>query len=155
MSEDPKHKAAIPNPLLEPFNMLIGEWNTVATHAYIPGTTFHGHTSFEWFEGGAFVVMHTELEPAGIPNAIAVIGSDDFKGELYMLYFDERGVSRRYALKMDENDWTFWRISPGFFQRFTGSLLENGSTIIGKSDLSKDDGRTWERDFEITYERAG
>ena len=40
-------EALIPNPALAPFNHLIGEWGTVGTHPYVPGTVFHGRTSFE------------------------------------------------------------------------------------------------------------
>jgi hypothetical protein len=54
-----RHKAAIPNPALKPFNALVGEWKTVGTHPGLPDTTLHGHTSFAWLEGGAFLIMHS------------------------------------------------------------------------------------------------
>jgi hypothetical protein len=91
-----KHKAAIPNPALKPFNALVGEWKTVGTHPGLPDTTLHGHTSFAWLEGGAFLIMHSEIDEPEIPSGIAIIGSDDATDEFFMLYFDERGVSRKY-----------------------------------------------------------
>ena len=55
-------EASIPNPLLKPLGMLTGTWNTVGTHPLVPGTTFHGRTSFEWLEG----VGHGCERPRGL-----------------------------------------------------------------------------------------
>jgi len=97
MTKNSTHEAAIPNPTLDSLKGLIGEWKTVGTHPYFPGTTFHGQTSFEWIEGGAFLIMHSEIEEPGIPSGIAIFGSDDATGEYFMTYFDERKVSRKYG----------------------------------------------------------
>jgi len=153
MAKKPKHEASIPNPTLKPLSILVGKWNTVGTHPFFPGTTFHGHTSFEWLEGEAFLIMHSEIEEPGIPSGVAVFGSDDSTGEYLMLYFDERGVSRKYEVTLRDNVWKWWRNAPGFSQRFTGTLADDGRTIIGKGELSKD-GATWEKDLELTYTRT-
>jgi lysine/ornithine N-monooxygenase len=131
---------------------LIGRWRTVGTHPLVPGTTFHGRTSFEWFEGGAFLIMHSEIDEPEIPSGIAIIGSDDSAGEYFMLYFDERGVSRKYEVALRDNTWRWWRNTPGFSQRFTGTFLDDGRTIVGRGELSKD-GSTWEGDLDLTYTR--
>jgi hypothetical protein len=47
--------------------------------------------------------MHSEIDEPGIPSGIAIFGSDDTTGEISMLHFDERGVSRRYQITMDGN----------------------------------------------------
>ena len=36
---------------------MIGEWTTVGTHGLVPGTTYHGRTSFEWLEGGQYLIF--------------------------------------------------------------------------------------------------
>jgi hypothetical protein len=95
MPTKPDHEAAIPNPALKPLSALVGKWRTVGTHPLVPGVTFHGHTSFEWIEGGAFLLMHSEIDEPGIPSGVAVFGSDDSADVWFMLYFDERGVSRK------------------------------------------------------------
>jgi hypothetical protein len=46
-------KASVPNPALEPFPTLIGNWNAAATHGLFPQTIVHGRASFERLEGGA------------------------------------------------------------------------------------------------------
>jgi hypothetical protein len=154
MAKNSKHEASIPNPALKPLSVLVGEWNTVGTHPYVPGTTFHGRTSFEWLEGGAFLIMHSEIDEPGIPSGIAIFGSDDSTKEYYMLYFDERGVSRKYEVTLDNNIWKWWRNDPKFSQRFTGTIVDDGRTIISKGELSRD-GKSWEKDLELTYTRVG
>ncbi|MDO6432667.1 hypothetical protein Q4E93_18825 [Flavitalea sp. BT771] len=147
-----KQEAAIPNPALKPFERLIGEWETIGTHPYFPGTTFHGHTSFKWIEGGAFVIMHSEIEEEGIPSGIAIFGSDEATGEYFMLYFDERKVSRKYDVSFSENKLKWWRNASGFSQRYTWAISDDGNFIISTGELSKDD-TTWEKDLELTFNR--
>jgi hypothetical protein len=146
------HEAAIPNPALQPLAVLVGDWSTVGSHPLIPDTTLHGRSSFEWLEGGAFLIMHSEIDEPGIPSAIAIFGGDDSTGEISMLYFDERGVSRRYEVAMDGNVLRWWRNAPGFSQRFTCTLSGDGRTIVGTGELSRD-GISWEPDLDLTYTR--
>ena len=70
-----------------------------------------------------------------------------------MLIFDERCVSRKYEVSLHDNIWKWWRNAPGFFQRCEGLIADNGNTIIGKGELSKD-GSTWEKDLDLTYKRV-
>jgi hypothetical protein len=150
MAKNAKHEAAIPNPALNPFVILIGSWNTVGTHPFFPDTTFHGRASFDWLEGGAFLIMHSEIDEPGIPSGVSIFGSDDSTGEYFMVYFDERGVSRKYEMSLKGNRWKWWRNTPEFSQRFAGTITDNGKTIIGKVEMSKD-GSPWEKDLELTY----
>ena len=146
-------KASVPNPALEPFRVLIGNWNTTGTHGAIPDTILHGHASFEWFEGGAFLVMRTEIDDPRFPSTIAIFGSDDSEEEYYMLAFDERGVSRKHEVSLRDHIWKWWRNEPGFFQRYEATITDDGNTIIGKGELSKD-GVSWEKDLDLTYTRV-
>ena len=152
MIKNSKHEAAIPNPALKPFEILIGEWKTIGTHPYFPETTFHGHTSFKWIEGGAFLIMHSEIDEEGIPSGIAVFGSDDTAGEYFMLYFDERKVSRKIDVSFSDNKLKWWRNTSGFSQRFTWTISDDGNIIISTGELSKDNA-TWEKDLELTFNR--
>src|SRR5947209_15482957 len=70
-----------------------------------------------------------------------------------MLYFDERGVSRKYGVTLSNNTWNWWRNAPGFSQRFTGTIADDGRTIVGRGELSKD-GVTWEGDLALTCIRG-
>jgi hypothetical protein len=147
-----KSKAAIPNPALTPFGVLIGEWKTIGTHPLVPNTTVHGHCSFKWIEGGAFLLGHSVIDQEGFPEGITIFGSDDATGEYTMLYYDERKVSRKYEVSFKDNMLKWWRDAPGFSQRYTWTIIDDGNTIMGKGELSKD-GTTWGKDLDQTFTR--
>lgn len=145
--------AMIPNPRLAPFAPLVGEWSTTGRHAMLPDVVLHGRTVFDWHEGGAFLRMRSEIDEPRIPTGIALIGSDDASEELAMLYFGERGVSRRFDVAVDGATVRWWRTAPGFSQRFTLTVGSDGASLLGVSELSKDDA-TWQPDLELTYTRG-
>ncbi len=147
------NEASIANPALKPFSVLIGNWKMTGTHSLIPATILHGRASFEWLENGAFLLWRSDVDEPGVPTGLAIFGSDDSAEEFFMLYFDERGVSRKYEATLQDNLWKMWRNAPGFSQRFTGTLAEDGHTIKGQWELSRDDS-TWQKDLELTYERV-
>lgn len=153
MSQTIAQRASIPNPALESFRALIGTWDTIGTHGLVSDTILHGRTSFEWLENGAFLIMRSEIDDPRFPQGIAIFGSDDTEEEHYMLTFDERGVSRKHEVTLRENIWKWWRNAPGFFQRYEGIIVDDGNTIIGKGELSKD-GLSWEKDLNLTYKRV-
>jgi len=141
------------NTKLEPLGVLVGSWNTVGTHPKVPGKTFHGRTTFEWIEGGAFLMMRSEIDEPEIPSGISIFGTDDTTGEWSMLYFDERGVSRRYEASLRENEWKWWRNNAEFSQRFTGTISADRRTIVGRGEMSRN-GASWEPDLQLTYTRV-
>lgn len=153
MTQKLASKASIPNPALELFRVLIGNWITTGTHNLVADTILHGRTSFEWLEGGAFLMMRSEIDDPRFSCCIAIIGSDDVAKKYFMLSFDERGVSRKQEVTFLDNVWKWWRDAPGFSQRYEGVISEGGNTITGKGELSKD-GLTWEKDLDVTYHRV-
>ena len=96
--------------------------------------------------------MRTENVEEKIPAGVAVFGSDNASGEVFMLYFDERKVSRKYDVSFQDNMLKWWRNAPDFSQRFTWRFTDDNNTIIGKGEMCKD-GKTWEKDLELTYTR--
>jgi hypothetical protein len=152
MDDSVTNEAAKPNAALSPLSALVGTWNTTGTHPLVPGRTFHGRASFAWIEGGAFLMMHSQIDEPEIPSAIAVFGTDDASGECSMLYFDERGVSRRYEVSLRDSVWKWWRNDPKFPQRFTATISADGRTIVARGEMSRD-GASWEPDLALTYTR--
>lgn len=146
------NEALIPNPALQPFAVLVGEWRTTGTHPFFPGTTFHGRTSFAWQDAGAFLVMRTEIDEPKIPSAVTVFGSDDLLEAFFMLYFDERGVSRKYDVALEDNLLTWRRDEPSLSQRCTITIADDGNTLVSKGEMSRDGG-AWEDDLSLTYTR--
>jgi hypothetical protein len=148
------NEAAKPNPALEPLSVLVGAWTTTGTHPLVPGTTFHGRTSFAWMAGGAFLLMQSEIDEPDIPSAIAVFGTDGTIDGCSMLYFDERGVSRRYEVSVRGKELNWWRNDPEFSQRCTTTIAPDGRTMSSRGDYSRD-GTTWEPDLALSYTRVG
>ncbi len=112
----------------------------------------HGHSSFEWLIKDALLVWRFEWDPPGPPSAISVIGHDDSVEACSMLYSDERGVARIYQMTLKGGIWKIWRDSPGFSQRMTGTVSDDGNTITVHGELSRD-GSSWEQDLDVTYTR--
>src|SRR5258708_4088024 len=125
----------------------------MGTHPLVPDTTLHGRASFEWIEGGAYLIWRQEIDHPSFPKGMAIFGSDDATNEYFMLYFDSRGVSRKQEMSFKNNVWKLWRNAPGFSQRYTYTIKDDGYTIISKGELSKD-GLTWEKDLDLTYTRV-
>jgi hypothetical protein len=146
-------EALIPNSALKPFEALVGEWQTTGTHPYVPGTTFHGRTSFAWHEGGAFLIMRSEIDEPEIPSGVAIFGSDDVTKAYFLLYFDERGVSRKYDVTMTANVLTWRRDESGFSQRSIVAIEDDGNKMVSKGEMSRD-GAAWEDDLTLTYVRV-
>ena len=145
-------EAQRPNPALGPLTPLVGEWRTTGTHPLVPGATFHGRTSFEWHEQGAFLLMRSEIDEPEIPSAVAVIGSDDAAGTFTMVYFDERAVSRQYTVEVSDGEVGWHRDEAGFAQRMVLTLAVDGSRLEAQGTMSRDGG-PWEDDLRLTYER--
>ena len=133
-------EAAIPNPALQPFEVLVGVWQTTGTHPHVPGTIFHGRTSFEWYWGGAFLIMRSEIDERDIPTGVAVIGTDDAAGTCFMLYFDERGVSRKYDVSIEGNLLTWQRDDVHFSQRMTLTIDPGGNRMVSEGTMSREGG---------------
>lgn len=143
----------LPNPALRPLATLIGDWTTTGSHPLAPDTTLHGRSSFRWLEGGAFLIWHSQIDHKDFPAGTAIFGSDDATGECFILYYDERKVSRKYNVSLEGSVLTWWRDAPGFSQKYTWTFADGGDTIIGKGQLCKD-GTTWEDDLDLNFTRV-
>lgn len=143
-------KAVKPNPALKPFEVLIGEWRTNGSHPYMSGVELNGKASCEWIEGGAFLLMRSEVDHPKIPSGIEIIGSDDKAKTFFMLHFDERGVSRKYDVSISKNLLTWLRNDDEFSQRFTMKLGKD--KLVSTGEMSRSGG-SWERDLSLTYTR--
>jgi hypothetical protein len=138
------------HPDLDGFDALIGDWTIEATHRAFPSVVVHGESTFEWLEGGHFLIQRSRNEHPDFPDALAMFGA--FDGVLLMHYYDSRGVYRVYQTSMRDGVWRISRDVPGFAQRFTGTLADDGQTLVGLFELCED-GSTWADDLAITYRR--
>jgi hypothetical protein len=132
----------------------------------VPGTVVHGTAAIEWLEGQRFLILRSANDHPDFPDAISILGFMDADrmdkdadehsaatgSQLRMHYFDSRGVFRVYETEIDDKEWRWVRIVPGFSQKFTGTFTDGGDTVVGRSELRRDDIH-WEDDLQITYRR--
>ncbi|HET9850517.1 MAG TPA: DUF1579 family protein [Candidatus Saccharimonadales bacterium] len=150
MSDKIGAKALKPNPALQLFEPLVGEWRTTGHHPYFPDTELHGRAVFEWICGGAFLIMRAELDHPKFPDGIAIFGSDDQAGTYYAIYFDERGISRKQNVSITKSQLKWWRDDPHFSQRYVIDITKN--KLVAYGEMSRDGGE-WEKDLSLTYEK--
>ena len=144
---------ADPRAKLEPFQALIGEWTIEMTHPMLEDTVVRGRATYEWLEGGRFLIQHAANEHPDVPDSLSVIGVMEGDSDLSMHYFDSRGVHRVYAIAFDGRELTLERDAPGFAQRGSAELSDDGSTLAGVWQLNEDD-RGYRDDLAFTYRRA-
>jgi hypothetical protein len=146
-------------PSLARLDVLVGRWQMEARFAegaFGPGSPAvvnrDGQTSFEWLDGRFFLLQRFRNDHLAAPSGLAIIGGSDGEG-FVQHYFDSRGVARRYAMSIDEQQWTLQGESGGFHQRYRGQISDDGSCIAGVWESSSD-GRDWHQDFELSYDKV-
>ena len=137
------------DPALQPFDALIGTWATEATHPMTDAVVL-GSVTFEWLEGGRFLVQRSHNDHDLFPDALCVIGAPEAGDGLVMEYFDSRGVRRTYGVSLDDGVLRFWRDAPGFEQRFSARLEQD--SFDGLWQLARTPG-DWQDDLRVTYRR--
>ena len=143
------------NPALKTLEVLTGDWTMELSNASFlpdPNATIRGKASFDWFDGGDFLIMRQGTKKGGMPWATWFIGRDDDSAYYTVFYIDDRRVSRVYDMSLEKGEWKIWRNAPGFSQRFAGKLDKEGRTIKAYWEKSKN-GKKWEHDFDVTYIR--
>ena len=141
------------NPALSPLGRAVGTWSVTGSHPYFPGRTLRGKVTFEHREGGAFLRMHSKMEDPEFPEGVAFFGTDDDDHTCSMLYFDERGVSRRYDVALHDDGFTWSRDSAKLAQRFRVTIADDAKTMQSQGTMSKDGG-PWEPDLCLSYVRV-
>src|SRR3954447_21856336 len=96
------------DPLLLPFEALIGTWSTEAKHRLVDEVVL-GSATFEWLEGGHFVVARSHNDHDLFPDAISVIGRPESGEGLVLEYFDSRGVRRTHGGTLEDAANRRWR----------------------------------------------
>ena len=142
-----------PNPALAAFDRAVGRWIVSGAHPYLAGRTLRGRVTFERIEGGAFLRMHSKMDDPEIPEGVAIFGTDDAENACTMLYFDVRGVARRYVVALHVDGFTWSRDAPDFAQRYRVTIASDGRTMEGEG-MMKREGSAWEPDLRLSYVRA-
>ncbi len=143
------------NPALGDLEPLVGRWRMELYNAAFlpdPDTRVTGSIDIDWIEDGSALRMR-QRDSVHPPAAVWIIGRDESESGYWVLYADDRGVSRVYRMSLEDGRWRMWRDTPQFSQRFDARLDPDARTIGGRWEKSVDQGATWEHDFNIDYIR--
>ncbi len=144
-------------PALSRLDALLGSWEMEVSFEagyFGPGSPpvadRGGHTTFHWLDGEFFLIQRFTVDNPAAPNGIAIIGMSDVAETFSQHYYDSRGVVRIYQMSLNDGIWKLWREAPGFWQRYSGVLADDGKTIKGAWEGSAD-GSHWKHDFDLNY----
>jgi hypothetical protein len=120
-----------PNPDLKSLERLVGTWEVSGG--------IRGTQTFEWAEGGFFLVHRFDFEQGGREiKGIEIIGrerkmgaepSAEIKTRLYC-FLD--GLTLDYVYEADDDAFTYWMGEKGSPSYLTGKFGEDGSTYTGE-----------------------
>ena len=111
-----------------------------------------GRTTFEWLEGGGYLIQRAVMDDPVFPRGVMVIGPDAAGERVVQHYFDSRGVARIYDVSFADGVLRLWRDGADFAQRYSGRLSADAMTIDGAWEICED-GETWRHDFVLTYSK--
>ena len=138
------------NEALASLDLLVGEWTLTRSDAWFlepPGTEARGSSTIEWL-GDAFLLVRSQLDG----EMSLAVGRSDANDAYQVLYHDDRGVCRVFAMSWEGGRWTMSREDPDFHQRFVADVEPD--RISGRWEASEDQGRTWRNDFDLVFERT-
>lgn len=114
-----------PNPALRSLDRLVGTWN-------VSGPDIHGQVTFEWMEGGFFLVQHVDLEHGGNKiKGTEYIGYDEESKVLRTHYFDSAGSILEYTYELHDDTLTIWFGEKGSPAKLEGKFSDDGDTNTG------------------------
>jgi hypothetical protein len=120
----------VPNQDLKSLDRLIGKWKQTGG--------VEGTVTYEWAEGGFFLVQHVDMESDGRPiKGMEIIGhvqtfgeepSTDIKSRFFS-FLD--GMTLDYVYEIEGDTLTIWggeRGSPAYYK---GTFSQDGNTLTG------------------------
>lgn len=120
---------AEPHPDLRGLDRLVGTWKVTGGA--------QGTATYEWMEGGFFLLQHVDLEQFGQRiTGMEVIGHDrDFGAEpgedIRSCFYDSMGNTLRYVYEVDGDALTIWGGEKGSPAHYSGTFSSDGSSVSG------------------------
>ena len=119
-----------PNPDLKSLDRLVGKWK-------VSGPDIKGKVTFEWMEGGFFLIQHFDFVQGGHKvKGMEVIGhlqmfgeqpSQDIRSRIY----DTMGNTFDYTYEVNDETLMIWGGEKGSPAYYEGKWSEDGNTNTG------------------------
>lgn len=115
-----------PSPVLRQLDRLIGEWD-------VSGSLLIGRISFEWMEGGFFLIQHVNGEAGGRAiRGIEYIGYDEDTQTLRSHYMDVHGSNFTYTWTVEGDRILIWFGGKDSDNCFEGRFSEDDRSYSGE-----------------------
>jgi hypothetical protein len=143
------------NEALDKLDVLVGRYRVTVENAwfYDEGTVLHGDATVEWLGESFLWMRYTIVDPEKMPSETnMVFGYSDPAQRYTTLYHDPRGTARVFDTSFDGRELVLSREDPDFHQRLIFTVEPD--RLVGHPDASEDEGKTWRKDFDITFTRT-
>jgi hypothetical protein len=154
------HEWKDPAPGLEAFSPCVGKWHTEGQQLESPlgpASPFVAVETFEWLDGGHFLVHRLEGKFGRQPSACVEILGKNEEGLFAHAFYNDG----------NSNDWRVTAVGHGLVQegtwskgsgetfrvRYTARFIEEGNTIEGKWEQCRD-GQSWSTFLETRSTKA-
>ncbi|MFC7403782.1 hypothetical protein [Georgenia alba] len=119
-----------PSEALRALDRLVGTWEVTGG---APGSV-----TYEWMEGGYFLIQRVELEQFGQPiTGFEVIGNLRPFGEapsehVHSRFYDSQGNTLDYVYEIDGDTLWIWALEKGHPAHFKGTFDADGDVVDGE-----------------------
>lgn len=119
-----------PSPELQRLERLVGRWN-------LSGPTIQGQVTYEWMEGGFFLIQRVDFEHEGRRiKGIEIIGHERVFGgapseDIKSRFYSNTGDTLDYVYELNGDTLTIWGGQKGSPAKYEGKFSEDGNTVIG------------------------
>lgn len=155
------HHDVKPVPELEALAALTGKWHTEGRQLegpLGPASAFVAVETFEWLEGGHFLIHRVEGKVGGrLASCIEIFGKNE-RGQLFAQTFYNDGNSNSWRIQATPHEvilsgtWSKGS-GAGLELRYTARVIEEGNTLEGKWEQSRD-GKAWSVFMETRATKA-
>jgi hypothetical protein len=127
-----------PNPALKSLDVMVGTWDLKGRESGIDGE-LHGQVTFEWMEGGFYLVQRVDIDYAGRKiTGTEYIGYDESSEALKSYFFSNEGpgpfggVALEYVWEVWDGALTIWGGFVGSPANVKGKFSDDHNTITGR-----------------------
>ncbi len=130
MTADNLQQQTAADPALHSLSRLVGTWE-------ISGPDIQGQVTYEWMEGGFFLIQHVELDRTERKvKGIEIIGrlrpfGSEPSEHIHSRYYDSLGDTLDYVYELDGETLTIWGGEVGSPAYYRGTFDDSGKRCTG------------------------
>jgi predicted 3-demethylubiquinone-9 3-methyltransferase (glyoxalase superfamily) len=133
-----------PDLALKKLDRLVGKWK-------ISGPKIDGYTTYEWMEGGFFLIQHFDLTSDGERHTgIEYTGFDEDTRTPRSRLMEINGGNFTYTYEIEGDTFWYWFGNKGSDNYSRGIFSKDGNTITGRWQWPESEGKTGGYEYTMT-----